>query len=156
MHRLTHRRVVHVQVVANGPYHHLARIQPNADAQRRPVLAPHVFSIGLHGGLHGQRRIAGAQGVVLMRNRGAKQGHNAVAQHLVHRAFEAVHGVHHDVDSGINELLGGLGVEVFDQFGGIFDVGKQHRHLLAFAFQGARGTSGSSRPDASGCRLWRG
>src|SRR5262249_2159851 len=34
---------------------------------------------------------------------------------------------------------GRLGVKVFDQFGGIFDVGKQHRHLLALAFEGTLG-----------------
>ena len=40
------------------------------------------------------------------------------------------------MNGGIEELLGGFGIEVFDEFGGVFEVGKQHRHLLAFAFQG--------------------
>jgi len=35
--------------------------------------------------------------------------------------------------------LGRFGIELADQFGGIFDVGEQHRHLLAFAFQARAG-----------------
>ena len=38
--------------------------------------------------------------MVLMGDRRAKQGHNAVAQHLVDGALEAVHGLHH-VDAGL-------------------------------------------------------
>ena len=75
-----------------------------------------------------------------MGNGGAKQGHDAIAQHLVHRALEAVHGVHHALQGRIEELLGGFWVEVADQLGGAFDIGKQHRDLLAFAGQvGPRG-----------------
>jgi hypothetical protein len=88
------------------------------------------------GGLHGQGGVAGAQGVVFMGYGGAKQGHDAVTQHLIHRALEAVHGVHHVSQGRIKELLGGFGVEVADEFGGAFEIGKQHRHLLALAFQG--------------------
>jgi hypothetical protein len=39
----------------------------------------------------------------------------------------------------VEEFLGSLRVEVPDQLGGVFDVGKQDGHLLAFAFQGATG-----------------
>jgi hypothetical protein len=74
-----------------------------------------------------------------MGNGSAKEGHDAVAQHLVHRAFKAVYGVHHAVDGRVQKLLGGFRVEVFDQLGRVFDVGKQHGHLLAFAFQGSAG-----------------
>ena len=52
--------------------------------------------------------------MVFMGNRGAEQGHNAIAQHLVHRALEAVHGVHHALQDRIEELLGLFGVEVAD------------------------------------------
>jgi hypothetical protein len=64
-----------------------------------------------------------------------KQGHDAIAQHLVHRALIAVHGIHHAVNGRIQELLGGFRVEVLDQLGRVFDIGEQHRHLLALAFQ---------------------
>ena len=55
--------------------------------------------------------------MVFVGNGGTKQGHNAVAQHLVDGALEAVHGVHHMVEGRIEELLGGFGVETPDQFG---------------------------------------
>ena len=104
----------------------------------RPRRAAHLLGIGLHGGLHGQGGIAGAQGVVLMGNGGPKQGHNAVAEHLIHRALEAVHGVHHALQGRVEELLRGFGIEAPDEFGGVLEVGKEHRDLLAFAFQGRR------------------
>ena len=72
--------------------------------------AAHRLGGGLHGRLHGQGGIAGAQGVVFG-NRGAKQSHNAIAEHLIHRALKVVHGIHHELDSRIEELLGGFGIE---------------------------------------------
>ena len=64
------------------------------------------------GGLHGQGGIAGAQGMVFMRQGGTEQGHNAVAHDLIHRAFVAVHGSHHQMQSGIEELVGVFRIEV--------------------------------------------
>jgi hypothetical protein len=78
--------------------------------------------------------------VVFVGNGGAKQGHNAIAEHLVDGALEAVHGVHHMVDGRIRELLGGFGVETPDKLGRVLEVGKQYGDLLALAFQNcARG-----------------
>ena len=74
-----------------------------------------------------------------MGNGGTEEGHNAIAQHLVDGAFIAVHGVHHNVDGGIEELLSGFRVEVFDQFGGVFDVGEQDGDLFAFPCQDRTG-----------------
>jgi hypothetical protein len=129
-----------MQVVANGAHHHLAGVESHAHTQLQPTRAAHVFGIGTHGGLHGQGGIAGTQGVVFVGNGGAKQRHNAIAEHLVDGALEAVHRVHHMVDGRIEELLGGFGVEAPDQLGRVLDVGKQHGDLLTLAFQsGARG-----------------
>jgi hypothetical protein len=47
-----------------------------------------------------------------------------------------VHGVHHVVESGIEELLGSFGIEAADELRRVFEVGKQHGDPLAFAFQG--------------------
>jgi hypothetical protein len=49
------------------------------------------------------------------------------------------------MDGGIEELLGGFGIETTDEFGRVFEVGKEHGHLLAFAFQ-----SGTGRKDLVG------
>jgi hypothetical protein len=59
------------------------------------------------------------------------------AQHLVDRAFVAVDGLHHALQRGIEEALGGFRVEVADQFCRAFEVREQHRDLLALAFEGA-------------------
>jgi hypothetical protein len=39
----------------------------------------------------------------------------------------------------VEELLGILWVKVSDEFSGVFDVGKQYGHLLAFALHGTAG-----------------
>ena len=62
--------------------------------------------------------------MVFVGNGSAEEGHNAVTEHLVDGALEAVYGVHHGMQSRVEELLGGLRVEVLDQLGRIFDVGK--------------------------------
>jgi hypothetical protein len=50
--------------------------------------------------------------------------HDAVTQHLVHRALETVHRVHHALQGRIEEFLGSFRVEVADQLGGAFEVGE--------------------------------
>ena len=74
-----------------------------------------------------------------MRQRRPKQRHDAVAHDLVHRALVAVHGGHHAFQHRVEELAGLFGVAVGQQFHGALEVGKQHRDLLALAFQGAFG-----------------
>ena len=89
--------------------------------------------------LHGQGSVTGPHGVIFVRHWRPEEGHDAIAQHLVHRALKAVHGVHHALQRRIEELLGGFRVEVADQLRGAFEVGKQHGDLLALAFQGTSG-----------------
>jgi hypothetical protein len=50
-----------------------------------------------------------------------------------------MHGVHHAVQSRVEELLRGFGIKATDERGGVFEVGKEHRDLLALAFQGGAG-----------------
>ena len=68
-----------------------------------------------------------------------EQGHNAIAQHLVHGAFIAVHRVHHDVQRRVQQCLGRFRIEPRDQFRRALEVGKKHRNLLALTFQGRPG-----------------
>src|SRR5438045_3927572 len=83
---------------------------PTRMRSSRPRVRRTSSVVARHGGLHGQGRIAGAQGVVFVRNRGAEEVHDAIAEHLIHRALEAVHGGHHAVDGRIEELLSGFGI----------------------------------------------
>jgi hypothetical protein len=128
-----------MQVVANRPHHHCPGVKAHAHAQLQTLGATHHLGILAHGGLHGQGRIAGTQGMVLVGNGGAKEGHNAVAEHLVDGTLEAVHSVHHVVEGGIEELLGGFGIEAPDKLRRVLEVGKEHGDLLALAFQGTAG-----------------
>ena len=105
-----------MQVVANRPHHDFPGIEAHAHAQLQAPGAAHRLGIGLHGGLHRQCGIAGPQGMVLVGQRCAEQGHNAVAEHLVDGALEAVHGVHHAVHGRIEELLAGFGIQAPDEF----------------------------------------
>ena len=101
MRRLPHRRVVHVQVVANGAHHHFPRVEPHPDAHLNAVGAAHHFGVLAHGSLHSKGGVAGPQGVVLMGQGRPEEGHDAIAQHLVDRALIAVYSVHHNMEGGI-------------------------------------------------------
>ena len=74
--------------------------------------------------------------MVFVGNRRAKQRHNAVAQHLIDGALEAVHRVHHAVNGRIEELLRRFGIEAPDQLRRVLQVCKEYGNLLALAFQG--------------------
>ena len=69
-----------------------------------------------------------------MRQRSAKERHDAVAQDLIHRAFVAVYRVHHEVQGRVQQSAGFFRVETGNQLGGTLDVGEEHGDLLAFAF----------------------
>ena len=134
-----HPRVVHVQVVADGAHQHVPGVETDTQQHLQPLGAAHLLSVAPQRGLHRQGGIAGAQGVVLVGNGRAEHGHDAIARHIVHRALKAVHGVHHALQGRIEERLAGFGIEVADQLGIPFEVGKQHRDLFALAFHGASG-----------------
>ena len=136
---LAHRRVVHLEVAADGADDDFPRIEPDADLHRHAVAALHLGSILLHRGLHDQGRIAGPHRVVLMRQGSAKQRHNAIAHDLIDRALIAMHGGHHAFQHRIEELPGFLRVTVSEEFHGALEIGKQHRDLFALAFQGTAG-----------------
>ena len=76
--------------------------------------------------------------MVLMGDRRPKQRHDAVAHDLVHGALVAVHGVHHALQHRVEELARLLGIAVGQQLHRAFEVGKQHRDLLALAFRAVR------------------
>ena len=136
---MTHRRVIHMEVAADSADHDFPRMQPDADLHGHAMAALHLGGVLFHRGLHGQGRIAGPHCMVFMRQRCAKQRHDAVAHDLVDRALVAVHRGHHVFQDGIEELPGLLGIPLSQEFHGAFEVRKQHGHLLAFAFEGTAG-----------------
>jgi hypothetical protein len=103
------------------------------------MCAAHRLAVVANGLLHGQRRIAGSHGVVFMRDRRPKQGHDPIAHDLVHGPLVTVHGRHHALEDRVEELARLLGVAVGQQLYRAFEIGKEDRHLLAFPFDGALG-----------------
>jgi hypothetical protein len=101
--------------------------------------ALHLITVARHRLLHAQRRVAGAHSMIFMGNGRAEEGHNAIAHHLVHSALIAVHGLDHALQDRVQQLAGLLGVAVGQQLHGPLQVSKQHRDLLAFAFESAPG-----------------
>ena len=133
---LANRRVIHVQIIANSADYHLAGVQSDAHLQGDPVRPLDLGGILVHRGLHGQGGVARPHCVVLMGQGRPEQGHNAVPHDLIDRALIAMHRRHHAFQDGIEELPGLFRVAVGQQFHGAFEVGKQHRDLLALAFEG--------------------
>ena len=140
MGRLANGRVIQVQIIANGAYHHLAGVHPDAHLEGDPVGPLDLGRIVVHGLLHRQGRIAGPHGMIFMGNRRPEQGHNPIAHDLIHGAFIAMHGSHHALQHRVDELPGLLRVTVGqDEFQRPLQVRKEHRDLLALAFQGTTG-----------------
>ena len=78
--------------------------------------------------------------MVFMRQGCPKQRHDAIAHDLVDGPLIAMHGCHHALQDGIEELPGLFRIAVRQQFHRALEVGKQHGDLLPFAFEGtARG-----------------
>ena len=140
MRRLPDGRVIHMQIVADRPNDHFPGIKPHPDLDLNLVGLADLVGVCPDRLLHGQSRIAGPHRMIFVGNRRAKERHNAVAHDLVDGAFVAVYRLHQAFQHGIQELAGFLGVAVGQEFHRALEIGKQHRHLLAFAFQGtARG-----------------
>jgi hypothetical protein len=142
--------IVHMQVIANGPYDDFARVEAHPHLHLQTVGLADLLRVTTHGCLHRQGGITGPHRMVFVGHWCPKERHDPVAQHLIDGALVAVHGVHHDVQGGVQNGLGLFRVEVADQLCRALEVGKQHGHLLAFAFQGTFG-----RQDLLS-KIWRG
>jgi hypothetical protein len=103
-----------VEVVANRPDDDFAGIEPHPRRHLQAVGAAHRFRIAAHGRLHGQSGVTGPHGVILVGHRGPEERHDTIPEHLIHRAFVAVHGVHHDVQRRVQEPAGLFGIETLD------------------------------------------
>jgi hypothetical protein len=109
-----------MQIVADRAHHHHPGVETHPELYLDPMGAAHLRTIALDGLLHGQGRITGPQGVVLMGDGGPKQRHNAIAQHLVDGPLEAMHGVHQAFEHRVEELPRLLGGTLGGQLHGTF------------------------------------
>ena len=135
MGRLSHRRVVHSQVAANGADHDIAGVDADPDLNLDPMAAAHFLSVAVDQVLHSERGVAGANRMVLVRQRRSEQRHDAVAHDLIDRALIAMNRLHHVRKDWIDDLSRFLGITVGQQFHRTFDVGEQHRYVLALTFK---------------------
>jgi hypothetical protein len=135
--RLADGGEIHVKIVVDRADHHHARIQPDANRDRRTVEPREVAREGPHAVLHVQGGIAGARGMVLVGGGRPEQRHDPVAHDLVHRTLVAVHGGLHELDDRIEEDHRLLGVARGQELERALDVGEHDRDELPLALEGS-------------------
>jgi hypothetical protein len=84
-------------------------LRPTRICTSDPVRAARVVRVALQRLLHPERGVARAHRVILVGERRAEQRHDPVAHHLVDGALVAVHGLHHALEHGIEDLARLLG-----------------------------------------------
>jgi hypothetical protein len=86
-----------------------------------------------------ERGVAGALRVVLVRDRRAEEGHDAVAGVLVDRALEAMDPLGEELEEAVHDPVPCLGVELLGEAHRALHVGEEHGHVLALALEGGAG-----------------
>ena len=71
--------------------------------------------------------------MVLVRERGAEQGHDPIAGELVHGSLETVNAVTEDREEAIHDRPPQLGVRALGEVHRADHVREQHRDLLSLA-----------------------
>src|SRR5882672_6453554 len=89
------------------------------------TLLTESICISLHLLLHPQGGIEGTLRVVFMGNGCTEEGKDAVPQGLRHIPVIAMDGVHHELQSGIDDGTGIFGIESFNQRSRTFEVSKE-------------------------------
>ena len=126
-----------MEVTADGTDDDLARVQADPDTDRNALAAPDVFGVAPDRLLYAEGSVAGADGVVLVGQRRAKESHDPVAHHLVDGALVVMHRLDHVLEHGVEQALRLLGVAVGEQLHRTLQVREQDRHLLALALERA-------------------
>ena len=142
--RRSHGAVVPELRVREIPDDHPAAVDPDPDLDGRAVLPAYLLGVRAAGVQHRQRREAGPQRVVLVRDRRAEQRQQAVAQLAADRPLVPLDGLHHPLYGAVQQPLGLLVVQALDQRRRADDVGEEDRDLLALAFRGVGTGSGTS------------
>jgi hypothetical protein len=120
------------------PHHHLARVHPDSCFNRNFALRAQTFGIATQFLLHRQRRMKRALRMVLVRDRRAEHGENAVAGRLRYVAAVAMHRRHHKLQHRVDDRARFFGIEIAHQLRRALDVGKQRGYGLALAVERSR------------------
>jgi hypothetical protein len=135
MRRVSDRRVVHAQVVADRPDHDESGIEPHPHAERHGLARLERQRPVGHGAGNSEGGERGAPGMVLVGDGRAEERHEAVAQELVHRAFVAVHLRQGELEEAAQEVVHQVGAEALGEGGGAHEIAEEHGHRLALALQ---------------------
>ncbi|GIX49258.1 MAG: hypothetical protein KatS3mg131_3469 [Candidatus Tectimicrobiota bacterium] len=142
------------------PHHHQAAVEAQAQVQRQPLLRLELGAQGRHFLLDAQRRQHRSQRVVLQRQGGPEEGHQAIAQKLVDGPLVVVHGSSRQPQHLVHEPVHGLGIEALGQRRGVDHVAEEDGDFLALALKGAAGgedllSEVRRRVGTGRGRLWR-
>lgn len=133
--RQTHGGVIHMEIAPDRAHDDLARINPDSYLERDAVRSKNLAGMGFNYLLHSERGVAGADRVILKRERCSEKRHNTVAHYLVDRAFVTVHSLHHPLENGVEKPARVVGIQVDDVLRRAFQVGEEDRKLLSFTLQ---------------------
>jgi hypothetical protein len=134
--RVSLGRVVHAQIVTDRADDHLAGVDADPHGEVEPARQSKLIRVGVEGVTQMQRGIAGALGVILMRDWRTEQRHDAVAGEFVDVAFEALDSFRQDSEEALHDLQPLLRIHLLGQRHRALDVGEQHGHQLALALEG--------------------
>jgi hypothetical protein len=137
--RGTSWRCSRAQIVADPADHDLPGVEAQADGEVQAAGDAELVRVAAQRVAQVQRRVAGALGVVLVRDRRPEERHDAVAGVLIHRALEAVDAVGEHLKEAVHGAVPLLGIELLGELHRALHVGKQYRHLLALALEGRAG-----------------
>jgi hypothetical protein len=101
------------------------------EAARHPQLVLQLAQLAPHV----ERCVAGALRMVLVCDRSAEQGHDAVAGILIDRALVAVDAVRQHLEEAIQDGVPLLRIEPPGELHRPLHIRKEHRHLLALTFE---------------------
>ena len=131
------RGVVHAQVVADLADHDHAGVDAHADPHR--AQRPRGLVAARRGFLQlvadADCREQRPPHMILVRQRCAEQRHEAVAEKLVDRAFEAMDLAQRELEKLIQQRVHRIRAHALHQLGRVRHVAEQHGHLLALAFE---------------------
>mgnify|MGYP003693681153 CR=1 FL=1 len=132
------RGVVHPEIAAHRADDDLAGIQTHADPHGKPVSLPELLAERFDAVLHSQGGVAGADGVILMSEGRAEQGHDAVAHHLIDGTFEAMDGFHHPLEHGVEDAPRVFRVAIGEELERATEIGEEDGDLLALSSSASR------------------
>lgn len=145
MRRRADGAVVDAEVVLNCLDHDQSGVDANSHLREHAEAPQRVFACIAYGVLNRERGAGCAYGMVLVRDRGAKDRHQAVAKHLADGALVTVHGSDNLSQQCVEDDLRLLGVAAGNQFRRADDVDEHYGHELALALYRA-----ARREDALG------